>query len=119
MLTIVSLFTVFFVPIALLGVICVYAIVRKQFRLPDRTPDEVTIFIQKIDWDELESLFDKVLEIKAVIFNPGYSRPRTTRVRIYTAREFFGRMHENICIIQEWINTEIDDLVYEFEDRRA
>ena len=113
-----NLFVNWLVPLICVAVIGMYAFARKQFHLRERTLDEVTQFIQRLDWDELHETFDVVQEAKLIIFSSGYCLRRSWRVRIHTAREFMSRMHHNVRIIQELVRTEIDDLIHEFEDRR-
>ncbi|HET9180583.1 MAG TPA: hypothetical protein VFP59_00495 [Candidatus Angelobacter sp.] len=106
-----SLFAVW-VPIITFIVIGLYLVVQRQFRLhDDRTIDEVTVFLRRVDWDEAQNLFDPASERYSRLVQSDYHFRRTMRVRIHAAREFVWRMYHNVRLVHEWANTELRDLL--------
>jgi hypothetical protein len=106
------------VPITLFGLIGLYLLIQRQFRFDDdRTIDEVTVFFRKIDWNEVEELFDPVGERYLRLVQSNYHFRRTMRVRIHEARELLWRMYHNVRVVHEWANTELRDMLDKSPDR--
>jgi hypothetical protein len=103
-------FLVFWLPLALFAFLWIYLLLHKQFRLAERTIDEVTVFLRKIDWEEINQLFDRGGERYLRIVQSDYHYQRSARIRIHKAREFLARMHHNVRVVHEWANTELQDI---------
>lgn len=103
-------FLPFWLPLALFALLWLYLLVHKQFRLSERTIDEVTVFLRKIDWEEINQLFDLGEERYLRIVQSDYHYQRSMRVRIHKAREFLARMYHNVRVVHEWANTELQDV---------
>lgn len=97
-----------------------FVIAYLQFQLGERTIDEVVIFLRKIDWDELNELFNIGAEAIAWVFADSdyYCFRRDLRIRIHKAREFAWRMYNNARVIQQWASTELSGLSVELVERR-
>src|SRR6266481_3768071 len=99
------------IPIVVTVLIALYIVIQQQFRFnDDRTIDEVTVFLRKVDWDEAQELFDLMRERYMRLIQSDYHFRRTTRVHIHQAREFFWRMYHNVRVVHEWANTELQDI---------
>jgi hypothetical protein len=96
-------------PLVVLGLLWLYTIVHRQFRLGERTIDEVTAFLRKIDWDEAFELFNLLQERKAWVFHGGPLLRRGTRIGILKAREYMWRMFYNLGVLHEWAKAELQD----------
>lgn len=103
-------FLLFWLPLALFALLWVYLLLHKQFRLAERTIDEVTVFLRKIDWEEINQLFDRGEERYLRIVQSDYHYQRSVRIRIHKAREFLTRMYHNVRVVHEWANTELQDV---------
>ncbi len=97
----------FWVPLGLFALIWVYMLIHRQFRLGVRTPEEVTAFLRKIDWDETQEVFDLARERSLRLYQSDRHFRRIMRVRIHKAREFIARMYHNVRVVHEWANTEV------------
>lgn len=100
----------FWLPLALFAFLWIYLLLHKQFRLAERTIDEVTVFLRKIDWEEINQLFDRSEERYLRIVQSDYHYQRSVRIRIHKAREFLTRMYHNVRVVHEWANTELQDV---------
>jgi hypothetical protein len=105
-------FLPFWLPLALFALLWLYLLLHKQFRLAERTIDEVTVFLRKIDWDEINQLFDLGEERYLRVVQSDYHYKRSMRVRIHKAREFLARMYHNVRVVHEWANTELQDVLH-------
>jgi hypothetical protein len=113
----VSLFSVW-IPIGIFTLIGLYLLIHRQFRFnDDRTIDEVTVFLRKLDWEEAQELFDPITERYSRLVQSDYRFRRTMRVRIHEAREFVWRMYHNVRVVHEWANTELRDIIDKPMDR--
>src|SRR5258708_38828373 len=95
------------VSLGFFALIWVYMLIHRQFRLGVRTPEEVTAFLRKIDWDETQELFDLARERSLRLYQSDRHFRRIMRVRIHKAREFIARMYHNVRVVHEWANTEV------------
>lgn len=103
-------FLAFWLPLAIFAFLWIYLLLHRQFRLAERTIDEVTVFLRKIDWDEINQLFDRGEERYLRIVQSDYHYERAARIRIHKAREFLARMYHNVRVVHEWANTELRDV---------
>jgi hypothetical protein len=103
-------FLAFWLPLAIFAFLWIYLLLHRQFRLAERTIDEVTVFLRKIDWDEINQLFDRGEERYLRIVQSDYHYERAARIRIHKAREFLARMYHNVRVVHEWANTELRDM---------
>lgn len=98
-------------PLITMAAIGLYFVIHHQFRFnDDRTIDEVTAFFRKIDWSQVQELFDPAGEYYLRLVQSKYHFRRTIRVRIHEARELLWRMYHNVRVVHEWANTELRDL---------
>ncbi|HLJ87539.1 MAG TPA: hypothetical protein VKZ53_12005 [Candidatus Angelobacter sp.] len=104
-------FLVFWLPLGIFAVMLGYILVHRQFRLSERTIDEVTVFLRRIDWDETREVFDLARErtLRGVLSDEHFRR--TMRIRIHEVREFLSRMYHNVRVLHEWANTELGDIL--------
>lgn len=95
----------FWLPLGLFALIWVYMLIHRQFRLGDRSIEEVTGFLRKLDWAETLEVFDLSRERYLKTSQSKHQYRRTMRVRIHAAREFIARMYHNVRVVHEWANT--------------
>jgi hypothetical protein len=94
-------------PLALFALAFLYMLIHRQFRLGERSMDEVTMFLRRIDWSEMQEVFDLPRERYLKTSQPDRRYRRSMRVRIHAAREFMARMYHNVRMVHEWANTEL------------
>jgi hypothetical protein len=94
-------------PLALFALVFLYMLIHRQLRLGERSMDEVTMFLRRVDWSEVQEVFDLTRERWLKTSQPGRQYRRTMRVRIHAAREFIARMYHNVRMVHEWANTEL------------
>jgi len=94
-------------PLALFALVFLYLLIHQQFRLGDRSIDEVTMFLRRLDWTEVLEVFDLPRERWLKTSQPRRQYRRTMRVRIHAAREFIARMYHNVRMVHEWANTQL------------
>jgi hypothetical protein len=92
-------------------VVLLYAAIQRQFQVGERTLDEVTVFLRKLNWDEVREVFDRARERYIRMNQSGRHLRRTTRANFLKAREFMTRMCYNARIVQDWANTELAERV--------
>ncbi|SRR5579859_1219465 len=92
-------------------IVLLYAASQRQFQVGERTLDEVTVFLRKLNWDEVREVFDRARERYIRMTQSGRPLRRTTRANFLKAREFISRMCHNARIVQEWANTELAELL--------
>lgn len=100
----------FWLPLAAIAALWLYMLIRRQVRMAERTIDEVTVFLRKVDWDETLEVFDLARERYLRIVQSDAHFRRTMRVRIHKAREFMARMYHNVRVVHEWATTELNDI---------
>jgi hypothetical protein len=82
-------------------------LIHRQLRLGERSMDEVTMFLRRVDWSEVQEVFDLPRERWLKTSQSSRQYRRTMRVRIHSAREFIARMYHNVRVVHEWANTEL------------
>jgi hypothetical protein len=82
-----------------------------QFWIRERTIDDVKVFLRKIDWDDLQEVFDGAREQYVRRTQTGHHIRRTMRGNLLKAREFLSRMSHNAHIVHQWSNTELKNLL--------
>jgi hypothetical protein len=91
--------------------VLLYAASQQQFQVGESTLDEVPVFLRRLNWDEVCEVFNRAREQYIWMTQTGYNLRRTTRANILKAREFISRMCHNAHIVQEWANTELEELL--------
>lgn len=93
-----------------LGVSVAYLTIHHFVQFKDRTLDEVVGFLRKVDWDELNQLFDSSAEEGLTGFGMSRTFRRSQRVRLDKAREFLERMQYDNRLLFQWASTEYKDM---------
>jgi len=83
-------------------------LIHRQFRLGERTPEEVTAFLRKIDWNENPGALRiwrgsaPCAFIRAIATSAGSCGYASIK-----RSEFIARMYHNVRVVHEWANTEV------------
>lgn len=88
------------------GIAAVCAALRGLCVFTDRTPDEVLDYLRKINWKELEHLFDPEEEENLLSLGPYCNQRRQQRARLDLASEFLTCMYHNNRLFHHWSNGE-------------
>jgi len=99
----------FWAPLAMFAFLWVFLMIHRQFRLPERAPDEVTAFLRPIEWNGPLEVFDLPREryLRETLTDRQFRH--SMRVRMHMAREYTARMAHNVRTVQEWANSEMKD----------
>jgi hypothetical protein len=101
-------FLPFWAPLAVFAILWIFLTIHRQFRLPERAPDEVTPFLRHIEWNDTLEVFDLPREryLRETLTDAQFRH--TMRVRLHMAREYTARMAHNVRVVHEWANTQMN-----------